>query len=66
MDHFQTEASARLRELWRTLNEREQQGLRDSLAGIPARRRSLRVRGLVTEDGDVFGEVLREWLREEL
>ncbi len=66
MDRFQTEASARLRELWHSLNEREQQALRDSLAGMSARRRSLRVRGLVTEAGDVFGDVLREWLREEV
>lgn len=65
MDRFQTEAAARLRELWRVLDEREQQALRDGMIGTKVERRSLRVRGLVTEDGALFGEVLRQWLREE-
>jgi hypothetical protein len=65
MDRFQTEAAARLRELWRLLDDRERQALRDGVAGSAVQRRSLRMRGLVTEDGALFGEVLREWLREE-
>jgi hypothetical protein len=33
---------------------------------IPIHRKSLRLRGLVTEEGQLFGEVLADWLREEL
>ncbi|MFO1431772.1 MAG: hypothetical protein U1F76_16820 [Candidatus Competibacteraceae bacterium] len=66
LDRFHAEARVRLRELWRVLDERDRQALRDGLGGIPIKRRSLRVRGLVTEQGQLFGEVLAEWLREEL
>jgi len=65
LDDFLTEATARLRELWRELDERDRNILRASLAGTPIRRRSLRSRGLSTEEGRPFGEVLVEWLREE-
>jgi hypothetical protein len=64
LDRFHAEARVRLRELWRVLDERDRQVLRDGLGGIPITRRSLRVRGLVTEQGQLFGEVLAEWLRE--
>jgi predicted phosphodiesterase len=65
MDRFKTEAAARLRDLWRVLSEREREALQESLSGIPARRRSLRIRGLVADNGLPFGEVLVDWLREE-
>ncbi|MGE3536376.1 MAG: metallophosphoesterase [Candidatus Tectimicrobiota bacterium] len=65
IERFQTEAAARFRELWRWLDAREQQALRDGLRGHTIRRRSLRDRGLVNEDGTIFGEVLQAWLREE-
>ncbi len=64
LEDFISEASARLRELWRMLDERDRDTLRASLAGTPMRR-SLRSRGLATEEGKPFGEVLVEWLREE-
>ena len=66
LDRFRTEAAARLRELWQRLDDLEQQALRDSLGHIPTQRLSLRMRGLVTEEGTVFGKVLTEWLREEM
>jgi hypothetical protein len=66
LDKFYQDASSRLRKLWHTLTEKEQQALSDSLQGKAVRRRSLRLRGLVTEDGQLFGKILEEWLREEL
>ena len=65
-DKFYQDASSRLRKLWHTLTAKEQQALSDSLQGKPVQRRSLRLRGLVTEDGQLFGKILEEWLREEL
>lgn len=65
LDKFYQDASSRLRKLWHTLTEKEQQALSDSLQGKPIQRRSLRLRGLVTEDGQLFGKILEEWLREE-
>jgi hypothetical protein len=64
-DKFYQDASSRLRKLWHTLTEKEQQALSDSLLGKPVQRRSLRLRGLVTADGQLFGQILAEWLREE-
>lgn len=66
LDSFYDDATVRLRKLWETLNDREQQALRESLQGKFVTRRSLRIRGLVTEDGKLFGEVLREWLEQEV
>lgn len=65
LDAFYDDANVRLRRLWETLSEREQQALRESLQGKFVTRRSLRIRGLVTEEGKPFGEVLREWLEQE-
>lgn len=64
LDRFCEEAAARFRELWRTLSPRDQEDLRNAPDGTPATRRSLRTRGLVTEDGQLFGRVLAEWLSE--
>lgn len=66
MDRFRTEAAARLRELWRALDDREREDLRDALRGVPVERRSLRMRGLISREGGLFGEVLAAWLREEM
>ena len=65
LDRFRAEAAARLRDLWRPLKRRDQEALRAMRAGIPATRPRLRMRGLVTEEGSPFGEVLADWLREE-
>jgi predicted phosphodiesterase len=66
LDNFRMEAAARLRELWQVLPEKDHAGLEATLLGKPTQRVALRKRGLVTEDGWPFGEVLAEWLREEL
>src|SRR5262249_12423461 len=66
IERFQDEAASRLRDVWRTLDEQERQALRDCVKGNAApRHRSLRRRGLVTESGRPFGQVLSDWVREE-
>jgi len=65
LDGFQMEAAKHFRRLWELLNDKETQELRDCLSGTPATQRSLRVRGLVTEDGQLFGKVLKTWLEEQ-
>jgi hypothetical protein len=66
LDEFQTEAVVRLRRVWKTLSDSEQKELRQCLTGKAATSRSLRVRGLVTEQGQLFGKVLESWVREEI
>lgn len=66
IDRFFLEATPRLRELWRSLSEREQQALQDTVRNTPVNLRSLKFRGLIDETGQPFGRVLTEWLREEL
>lgn len=66
LDAFYQDAAPRLQRWWKTLNPREQQTLRETLQGKPVNRRSsLRTRGLVTEEGELFGRVLQEWLEQE-
>lgn len=66
LDVFYADASPRLQCWWKTLNAREQQTLRETLQGKKVNRRSsLRTRGFVTEEGEVFGQVLQEWLENE-
>jgi hypothetical protein len=64
LDEFQTEAAVRLRRIWSHLNKQEKLVLKRSITGKKVTLRSLRVRGLVTEDGKLFGKVLVEWLKE--
>ena len=64
LDEFQTEAAIRLRRVWSHLKEKEQSALKQYVTGQPLTLQSLRTRGLVTEDGELFGKVLAEWLRE--
>jgi len=66
LDRFQAEAAMRLRSVWDILQEPERKTLLESLGGVPAKRRSLRMRGLVTDEGKPFGKVLKTWLNEEL
>ena len=66
VDRFRLEASARLRELWGALDDKDRRSLAGILEGKPVQRVSLRARGLVTEEGQPFGEILTEWLREEV
>lgn len=65
MDDFQTEANTRLRELWRVLDERERAELHHAAFGLPSKRRSLRQRGLATEEEKPFGEVLTAWIKDQ-
>ncbi|MDN5850057.1 MAG: metallophosphoesterase, partial [Nitrococcus sp.] len=64
LDLFQAEADARLRELWRALSEAERQRLKESCAGQSIDTRSLKTRGLISEDGRPFGRVLSQWVKE--
>ncbi|RKZ48541.1 MAG: hypothetical protein DRR08_31625 [Candidatus Parabeggiatoa sp. nov. 2] len=65
LDEFQNEADKRLRRIWGHLNQTEQQALKNGVSGQSATLRSLRSRGLVTEEGHLFGQVLEEWLKEQ-
>ncbi len=59
-------ARDRLREQWNRLTPGQQRRLRDAAAGSRTQSRSLSDRGLMTEGGAPFGEVLRWWILEEL
>jgi hypothetical protein len=66
LERFQNEAESRVKALWRSLEDRDRLEIKESVrGGIAATRRSLRRRGLVTEEGKPFGEVLAAWVREE-
>ncbi|OQW91766.1 MAG: hypothetical protein BWK79_16185, partial [Beggiatoa sp. IS2] len=66
LDNFYSDAAGRLRKLWESLDEREQQALRETLQGKAIKWRSLRIRGLVTEEDKLFGHILKEWLDHEI
>lgn len=66
IERFRDQAERHLRDLWRALGKHDQQELRDCVkGGVTPRRRSLRRRGAVTEEGKPFGRVLVEWVKEE-
>ncbi|KYF79793.1 hypothetical protein BE11_23900 [Sorangium cellulosum] len=66
IERFRDQAERHLRDLWRALGERDREELRACVkGGVAPRRRSLRRRGAVTEEGEPFGRVLLEWVREE-
>ncbi len=65
LDHLYAEARLRLRQIWLSLHPGEQQALLGALRGQVITHRSLRLRGLVTEEGQLFGQILREWLEQE-
>jgi len=63
--HFRTNAKARFTKLWATLTESEQRILQTACQkNEPIQRDSLKERGLVTEEGLLFGRVFKEWLLE--
>lgn len=64
-DEFLAEASARLRELWGTLNEREQRQLVEAVEIPKPQSAILRRRGLLDEAGRPFAKVLTQWLQDE-
>nr|VFK65884.1 MAG: hypothetical protein BECKUNK1418G_GA0071005_107212 [Candidatus Kentron sp. UNK]VFK69635.1 MAG: hypothetical protein BECKUNK1418H_GA0071006_101712 [Candidatus Kentron sp. UNK] len=59
---FRDEGCQQLRKVWRVLSPRERQILLDRWAGKPVSLESLRRRGLLTEKGEFFGEILRVFL----
>ena len=65
LDTFYAHVRNHLRQLWNSLKGREQQALLDALENKRIKQRNLRLRGLITENGEFFGYVLREWLEQE-
>lgn len=65
LDKARQDAHARLRQLWEKLKDKEKQILRQAASGQPSAHGGLRLRGLLEENGLLFGEVLAEWLEEE-
>jgi hypothetical protein len=64
MDRFYDISALRLREIWNVLSQRDRHDLLKSASGIPSTRRTLRLRGLTTDDGMPFGRILSEWILE--
>ena len=65
LDKARQDAYARLRTLWHMLNSKQQQALRQAALGQPSTNSKMRLRGLLDENGLLFGDVLKEWLDEE-
>lgn len=68
LDELNDEAAGRMRELWRTLNEKERVALNKMADGelVSTTGLTLRVRGLVlagAQGDQMFGEALASWLR---
>lgn len=64
-EQFQVEGASRLRELWSTLSQGDQRTLQAAIETPQPKARTLRQRGLLTEDGRPFGRLLVEWLQEQ-
>ncbi|EDN66046.1 hypothetical protein BGP_1048 [Beggiatoa sp. PS] len=58
-----------MREVWKTLTQEDKQILKNCLEGElanhPTKHSKLRMRGLVTEKGELFGRILETWLKED-
>ena len=64
---FYDDSAKIFRDLWSRLNKREQEHLRAYRSGQDTKPpKSLIRRGILESDGRPFGEILDEWLREEL
>jgi hypothetical protein len=67
LDTFYTEATPKFRHQWQYLDERERAALQGIANGNTLSQRDLRplrVRGLITEKGRLFGRILQEWLEQ--
>lgn len=67
LDTFYSEATPKLRDQWKALDERECSTLREIASGKTVSQRDLRpvrIRGLITEKGRLFGRILQEWLEQ--
>ncbi|MEY3219144.1 MAG: hypothetical protein RIT27_501 [Pseudomonadota bacterium] len=67
IDRFYTEAAPKLRRIWSTLPDVDKITLRNLSQGkaITTRYRILKIRGLLTNEGQLFGRILQEWIEQE-
>ena len=63
---FKLQSVPHFRQLWKTLSRPQQQALRDAARGVPSTIGVLKQRGLLTDEGKPFGEVIAVWLRGEV
>ena len=56
------EARSHLSKIWDPVPESQKQAVRDAARGVPATAAELKLRGLVTDDGLPFAEILRDWI----
>lgn len=68
IDRFYTEAAPKLRRIWNSLPEIDKITLQNLSQGkqITTRQRILKIRGLLTPDGQLFGRILQEWIEQEI
>lgn len=67
IDRFYTEAAPKLRRVWNSLPEIDKITLQSLSQGkkVTARQRILKIRGLITKEGQLFGRILQEWIEQE-
>jgi 3',5'-cyclic AMP phosphodiesterase CpdA len=66
LDLLREQAALPLKDIWRVLTPKEQQDLYAVAHGTKISNRTLRSRGLLTEDNEPFGELLTAFIKEEL
>ncbi len=68
IDRFYTEAAPKLRRIWNSLPEIDKITLQNLSQGkqITTRQRILKIRGLITKEGQLFGRILQEWIEQEI
>ncbi len=63
LQRFKDAAAAWLRELWKTLSDKDCAALEKLVSGVRVERETLKLRGIVQADGTAFGRVLIDWLK---
>jgi hypothetical protein len=68
IDRFYTEAAPKLRRIWNSLPEIDKVTLMNLSQGkqIVTRHRILKIRGFLTNEGQLFGRILQEWIEQEM
>ncbi len=66
MEQFKSESASRFRTIWLKLTEREKECLIKIRDYKPTTLLSLKNKALITEQGNAFGRVLVEWMKEEI
>lgn len=68
IDRFYTEAAPKLRRIWNSLSEIDKMTLHNLSQGkqIVTRHRILKIRGFITNKGQLFGRILQEWIEQEM